>query len=310
VSGFTQRYLARRSARAEAASRYLDPAPPLGEDTLWRGLTRDGELRLLVARATRTVREISATLGANPDTAAVLAELVLGGLLLRSTLDPDAQLQLTIRDRGRAGRLYLDVWPSGRGLRASVEHPNPPPAGGGLLAGGQLEMVRSRAGGTPYRSSRAFERETISELFMAHLLESDQIVALVKLDVRVDRGEVTHASGFVVQATPEGSRQDIARLLRNLEAVPALGDAMSEADSDARGWVDRLLEGYRWDQSAREPIAFVCRCSRDRLLAILAALPDEDLAEMIAAAEPIEIACEFCRAEYQIAPEELRVQRH
>jgi molecular chaperone Hsp33 len=310
VSGFTQRYLARRSARAEAPSRFLDPAPSLGEDTLWRGLTRDGELRLLVARATRTVREIASTLEASPGNAAMLAELVLGGLLLRSTLDPDAQLQITIRNRGRAGRLYLDVWPSGRGLRASLENPGATSATGAMLfGGGQLEMVRSRAAGTPYRSSRAFEGVTIPELFMAHLLESDQIVALLKLDVRMEHGEIAHASGFVVQATPEGSRDDIARLLANLERVPPLGDAMTEDDPDARAWVDRLLAGYRWDQSAREPIAFVCRCSRERLLAILCALPDDDLDEMIAAEEPAEVTCEFCRAEYRIDPDELRARR-
>jgi len=310
VSGFRQRYLARRSARAEAPSRFLDPAPALGEDTLWRGLTRDGELRLLVARATETVQEIAGTLDANAENAEMLAELVLGGLLLRSTLDPDAQLQITIRNRGPAGRLYLDVWPSGRGLRASLENPDAVASfGAPLLEGGQIEIVRSRAGGTPYRSSRAFQDETLPEIFMAHLLKSDQIVALLKLDVRVELGEVASACGFLVQATPEGSREDIARLLANLESIESLGDAMSEADPDARAWVDRLLGGYRWDQSAREPVAFVCRCSRERLLAILSALPSEDLQDMVESAEPIEIACEFCRREYVIQPREL-IRRH
>jgi molecular chaperone Hsp33 len=310
VSGFTERYLARRSARAEAPSRFLDPAPPLDEDTLWRGLTRNGELRLLVARATRTVREIAGTLDANRENAAMLADLVLGGLLLRSTLDPDSQLQITIRNRGLSGRMYLDVWPSGRGLRASVESPEATSAAGApLLAGGQLEMVRSRGVGTPYRSSRSFERETLPELLMAHLLESDQIVALLKLDVRMEGDEIAHASGFLVQATPEGSRDDIARLLANLEAVPPLGDGMRAGDPDARSWVDRLLDGYRWDQSAREPIAFVCRCSRERLLAILCALPEDDLDEMVESELPTEITCEFCRAEYRIEAGELRARR-
>src|SRR4029450_12129781 len=130
---------------------------------------------------------------------------------------------------------------------------------------------------------------------MAHLLKSDQIVALLKLDVRVELGEVASACGFLVQATPEGSREDIARLLANLESIESLGDAMSEADPDARAWVDRLLGGYRRSRARREPVAFVGRCSRERLLAILSALPSEDLQDMVESAEPIEIACEFCR---------------
>jgi molecular chaperone Hsp33 len=310
VSDILERYRARRSAWAEAPSRCLDPAPTLREDTLWRGLTRNGELRLLVARATATTSEIARTLGAHRDGTRLLANLVLGGVLARSTLDPDAQLQITIRDRGPAGRLYLDVWPSGRGLRASVEHPAadlaPKPE---VLPGGELEIVRSRGGGTPYRSSRNFEEKTLPQLFEIHLLESDQIVSMLRLDVRSDGDDLALAAGFLVQVTPEGTREDLARLVANLDALPALGGAMTESDPDARAWVDRLLAGYRWDQSAREPIGFVCRCSRDRLLAILGALPGGDLDELIEAGEPIETTCEFCRARYEIDPAELAARR-
>ena len=307
MSKLTERYLARRLARAEAPSGYLDPPPPLAEDTLWRGLTRNGELRLLVARATGTVAEIAGTLAAGRRGAELLAELVVGGLLLRSTLDPDSQLQVTVRSRGPAGRLYLDVWPSGRGLRASLERPAAHlPLGSPLLDGGQIEVARAREGIAPYRSARSFGSETLSQLFEAHLLESDQIVAALRLDVRIEDDRVAHASGCLVQVTPEGTRADLARLLASFGPLPPLGDAMTDADPDARAWADGLLAGYRWDQSAREPIAFVCRCSRERLLAILRALPEEEVAEMAAAARPIEITCEFCRARYEIDPGELR----
>lgn len=311
VSDLTERYLARRLARAEAPSGYLEPSPSLAEDTLWRGLTRAGELRVLVARATSTVAEIAETLAAGQYGMALLSELVLGGLLLRSTLDPDAQLQITVRSQGPVGRLFLDVWPSGRGLRASLERPEASsPDGRPRLDGGQIDVVRSREGLAPYRSSRSFGRETLSQLFEAHLLESDQILAMLRLDIRVEADRVAHASGCLVQVTPEGTREDLARLVANLEGLPQLGDAMTEADPDARAWVDRLLAGYRWDQAAREPITFVCRCSRERLLAILRGLPAEDLDEMIAAAAPIETTCEFCRARYEIDPQELRVRLH
>lgn len=310
MSDILERYRARRSAWAEAPSRFLDPAPKLAEDTLWRGLTRNGELRFLVARATTTTSEIARTLGAHRDGTRLLASLVLGGVLARSTLDPDAQLQITVRDRGPGGRLYLDVWPSGRGLRASLEHPaadlGPDPE---VLRAGELEIVRSRSGGTPYRSSRNYESKTLPQLFEIHLLESDQIVAMLRLDVRFDGDDLSLAAAFLVQVTPEGTREDLARLVSNLDSLPPLGDGMTEDDPDGRAWTTRLLDGYRWDQSAREPIEFVCRCSRDRLLAILGALPGADLDEMIAAGKPIETSCEFCKARYEIDPAELAARR-
>lgn len=306
VSGAKARYYARQLAREEAESQLLPSVPALEVDTLWRGMTRGGELRVLVVRATKSIREMAGTLGSNDETTALLAELTLGGLLVRSAMDPDAQMQLTIRNPGAAGSLYLDVWPSGRGFRASVQHPE---ARGGeasaLFAGGEFDLLRSRAGRPPHRSARLLSTETLPEAFMAHLLDSDQIRAVLQLDVRFDGPDLTRACGFLVQVTPEGGRADIERLLANLEGVPKLADAMSEDDPDGRAFATRLFDGYRWDQAAREDVAFECRCSRDRLVAVLKSLPDDEIREMVDAGEPVETTCEFCRAKYAIPPSEL-----
>lgn len=300
------RYLARRLAREEAGTAFLPSRPPLAEDTLWRGLTRGGELRVLVVRATRSVREISAALDANAETGRLLAELTVGGLLVRSAMDPDAQMQLTVRNRGGAGSLYLDVWPSGRGFRASVQHPraHARPALP-VFHGGEFDLVRSRAGGRPHRSAKLLGDESLTEAFMAHLLESDQIRAVLQPDVRFDGDELMYACGVLVQVTPEGGPEDIQRLLGNLKQMPPIADLMSEADPDGHAACERILSGYRWDQSAREEVAFVCRCSRERLVALLRGLSEDEVREMVATGEPIETTCEFCRAKYEISPDEL-----
>ena len=306
MSDAKARYYARQLAREEAESQLLPTVPALDVDTLWRGMTRGGELRLLVVRAAQSIREMASTLGANEETTALLAELTLGGLLVRSAMDPDAQMQLTVRNPGSAGSLYLDVWPSGRGFRASVQHPEARGQAEPLFSGGEFDLLRSRTGRTPHRSARLLSSETLPEAFMAHLLDSDQIRAVLKLDVRFDGPDLSHACGFLVQVTPEGERADIERLLANLESVPQLGDAMSEGDPDGRAFATSLFDGYRWDQAARESVAFECRCSRERLVAVLRSLPDDEVQEMVDAGEAIETTCEFCRAMYAISPTELR----
>ena len=253
------------------------------------------------------MREVCRTLQTNADTTKLLAELTVGGLLVRSAMDPDAQMQLTIRNSGAAGSLYLDVWPSGRGFRASLQHPDARPVGNEpLFHGGEFDLLRSRAGGTPHRSAKLLQGETLPEAFMAHLLESDQIRAVLQVDVRADASGLLDACGFLVQVTPEGERADIERLLANLDGLQGLADAMTETDPDGLGFGDRILAGYRWDQSAREGVRFECRCSRERLVAILQSLPDEEVEEMMREREPIETTCEFCRRIYRIDPKELR----
>lgn len=300
------RLFARQLAREEAPSSLLPTVPSFSEDTLWRGLTRNGEMRLLVARATRSLRDGVAVLGAAPEGARLLGQLTVGGLLVRSVLDPQAQMQLTIRNTGAAGRMYLDVWGSGAGYRATLENPDATERPDlPLFAEGEFDLMRSRASGTPHRSVRLLSGETLPEAYMAHLLESDQIRAVLRLDVRVDEEGLTHACGFLVQVTPEGGRDDVQRLLENLEGLPRLGDVMGEDDPDGRTFADRLFDGYRWDQSAREEVAFVCRCSRERLVAILRSLPEQERAEIAEEGVPVETTCEFCRARYEIAPAEL-----
>src|SRR5512143_2374986 len=83
-----------------------------------------------------------------------LAELLTASLLVRSTLDPDAQLQVTIENRGSAGRLTADVWRGETGLRASIAHPRATVSEhGSLLGEGILHTTRSRARREPYRSA-------------------------------------------------------------------------------------------------------------------------------------------------------------
>ena len=72
--------------RRDGPTQFIDAAPSLEVDTLWRGLTRGGEARLLVVRATQTVREAAARLECSADVAQLLGELMVSTLLVRSTV--------------------------------------------------------------------------------------------------------------------------------------------------------------------------------------------------------------------------------
>jgi molecular chaperone Hsp33 len=142
---------------------------------------------------------------------------------------------------------------------------------------------------------------------MRHLLESEQIPAQLRLCVRLrDDGAIEQAAGVLIQLTPEGTREDLARAVSNLDALSPLASSMTPDDPDARAWSLGLLDGFRWDQCARETVSFACRCSRERVLAILGALPPAELIEIVGDAQPAETVCEFCKQVYSISEHELR----
>lgn len=297
---------ARRQARLVAPISWVEPAVPLDRDTLWRSLTREGEARLLVVRATQAVREAAARMHATPDVAKLVAELMIGALLVRSTINPDERLQLYLNHEGPLGQVAIEAWDDG-GVRAYVAHPEESNEIFGLLIGaGSLQI--SRALGTKhYASSVALNGENVSDYLMHYLLESEQILSLVHTDVRLGAdGQVQSASGYLLQMMPEGTRNDLRKILHNIQGIAGIGDAMTADDPDARAWAKALFEGFGWDQCAREPVAFRCRCSRDRMMAMLSSLPKGDMAELAEGSEPLELVCDYCHTKYYVRPGELR----
>lgn len=303
-----ERYKRLAEERRTGPTQYLDVPPPRTQDTLWRGLTREGEARLLVVRATETVREAARRLEASVDVAKLLAELMAATLLVRSTLNPEERMQVYLNHRGPVGQLVVDAWENG-GIRGFVQRPKADGTDFGFLIGqGTMEVSRTHSRRQKaYRSAVPLQGTTMESFMMHYLLESEQILALLKLEVDVHEGEVTSAVGYLLQLMPEGTRDDLRRLTQNLESISPLAQGMTEEDPDGRQWAEQLMAGYRWDQCAREMVAFQCRCSQERILAMLGSLPRKDVEELASGEEPLEMTCDYCHTRYEVMPSELNV---
>ncbi|MBM4244173.1 MAG: Hsp33 family molecular chaperone HslO [Deltaproteobacteria bacterium] len=303
-----ERYKRRRAERLAGPPQWLDPAPALGEDTMWRGLTRAGEVRILVARTRALLAESARRLGTSDDATRIVGELITACYLARSALNPAAQLQMLLRNPGSAGRLVADVWAGEEGARAAIASPGAVAAhDGSLLEHGLLEVTRVARDGATYRSALEYEAAGIEAAVTEYLVRSEQIVALVHLEVAVESGVVASSCGYLVQLTPEGTRAQLDQILARLERMPSLASGMTAQDPDGRAWATRLLDGFLWDQVARERPRFACRCSRGRLVAALSALPRADLQELVDAGEPTESICEYCNAVYTLSVPELQM---
>ena len=300
-----ERYKRARDARKVAPPQRLADEPSMTIDTLWRGLTREGEMRVLVVRATQAVREATAALGTGPWGTKLVAELMTGAQLLRACLNPDEQLQISAVNSGSAGNFVVDAYVEGH-MRATLRNPGASLDDGFLVGNGTVQIARTRRGKPTYRSAIALEHDEIDQLFMRYLLESEQILSLLHLDIDVtESGHLRHAVGFLVQAMPEGSRDDLSRLVTNLESLGSLGDEMNDADPDAMGWANALMDGFYWDQVARQTVSFRCPCSPERVLALLSTLPQADLAELAEGGEALETTCDYCKTTYAVPLEQL-----
>ena len=57
---------------------------------------------------------------------------------------------------------------------------------------------------------------------------------------------------------------------------------------------------------SRLPLAFGCRCSYEKMLALLGAMPIADLEDMLTDPEGQTITCHFCGTSHVIPPQEIR----
>ncbi len=297
------RYLAAREARRTAAPERLLPAPPPDTDTLWRGLLRDGQMRVIVARTTTACRDICERLGTGPTASRAIAELFCGAQLLRATIHPDEALQLAGQQQGGIGSFVVDIFDDGSG-RATLRHPH---VVGAAVAGGSLQVGRVRRGVGQYRSSVAMGHgEGVPALLMRYLLDSEQLPSLIDIEVQLDdAGLPSLVVGSLVQLMPEGSHEDLARLVGNVEHAGTAAAAMTTDDPDAIAWAERLLAGFHWDQVARQEVTFGCRCSAERVISMLASLPPEDLRTLIEATEQLESTCDFCQTAWTTSVHQL-----
>ena len=67
----------------------------------------------------------------------------------------------------------------------------------------------------------------------------------------------------------------------------------------------KCRKNYRWPEFRQQfIIRFRCTCSREKMGAVLRALPIPERMEMVQKKEPIAVLCHFCRERYVLTIEE------
>jgi molecular chaperone Hsp33 len=109
-----------------------------------------------------------------------------------------------------------------------------------------------------------------------------------------------------VQLLPEAERPVHMVMTQRLEDFAPIEQWLARDDFSADLLSAELTYGMETTELARSPLRFACRCSESALLGALATIDRNELSEMIAAGEPLEIGCDYCGEQYRIAVERLR----
>ena len=283
-------------------------------DKIIRATTADGAVKMAVITARDTVERARQIHGLSPTACAALGRTLCGASLLGQAMKEEkATLTIRINGGGPIGSVVA-VSDSEGNVRGYVDEPRCDPplrldgkldVGKAVGKDGTLTVSRDLGMREPYIGSTALVSGEIAEDLTNYLIESEQVASACGLGVlvNIDRS-ILAAGGFIVQLMPGAEEELIERLEDNIFLMDQLTTILHEDGGE--GVLSQVLRGFDWHTVGEYPVEYRCFCTRERVESALTVIEPEELDEMIAEGQSIEVSCQFCGKSYRFTPEELK----
>ncbi|OAG27318.1 Hsp33 family molecular chaperone HslO [Thermodesulfatator autotrophicus] len=277
-----------------------------------RGMTKDGAFRIFAADTKDIVEEARKIHRTSPTATAVLGRALTAAALLGLDLKT-GRVMIQINGGGPIGEVLAEADAEGN-VRGLVQKPNIhlTPQKGKLLVGqavgrnGFISVTRDLGLKEPYQGSTKLISGEIAEDVSYYLTVSEQIPSAVGLGVFVDTdNQVKAAGGFLIQTLPAATEEQISNIEEVLKKLPPVTSLLREEKLNPEEILYRIFGKDNVEILEKRPLAYRCRCSRERVERALVALGPKEIEELIKKNEPARITCDFCNQEYIFTIEEL-----
>jgi len=273
-----------------------------------RATALDGRVRAFALNATGVAAELQRRHGTWPAVSAALGRTAMGALLLAaaSLKEEDHSLSVEVRGGGPAGPLLVTANGRGevRGLvgnpRAHAESVNGKLNVAGVVGThGYLSVTRDLGMRERYAGTVELQSGEIGNDLAYYLVKSEQTPSGVAVGVFVrPDGSVDAAGGYLVQLLPGLQDDEAAEIEARLAALPHPTRLIQEG-TPPEGVLERVFPDG-WELLDRYPVAFRCRCSRERFELAIVSLGEAEIRRIIEEEEndATEVVCHFCSQTY------------
>lgn len=279
-----------------------------------RFLSEDAFVRASAVKATQLIEEMRITLGTYPVVSVAAGRAMVGAVLMASHLKDGQSVGLYFRGSGPIGSLFAESSYEGRS-RASVANPklDLPLVDGkldvsGAIGHGLLEVVR----GIPhakqlYSGTVIIKTGEIGDDIAFYLQQSHQIPSVVALGVQTDEsGVIKCAGGVLIEVMPGAPETAITLIEEKVKKVDSISKMILSGATEEQ-MVNAFLSDFKMVKIAHNhDLKYECRCSMERVQRSLLLIGLEELDNMIADNEPIQVTCEFCNRIYTLDVEQLK----
>ncbi|MDB4988569.1 MAG: hypothetical protein JWN04_3747, partial [Myxococcaceae bacterium] len=121
-----------------------------------------------------------------------------------------------------------------------------------------------------------------------------------------DQGQVRSAGGYVVQLLPGADPEVVAVMTERLAAdFSDITQYVDVPHFDPDVLLEEILFRVPFARVEKRDVRFHCPCSQTSVLASLATLDVNEIKGFVEEGEVLDIACDYCGNEYQVAPDQL-----
>ena len=282
-------------------------------DRIIRATILDSQARIFLAITTKTVQEARTKHGTSPVATAALGRVLTATALISSTMKNDEDVTIRVMGDGPLGAIVAtgDTTINVRGYVGNPLLDLPLNANGKLDVGGAvgkngfLHVTKDLKMNEPYTSSIPLDTGEIGDDFMHYFYESDQLPSALALGVLVDTNcDVKVSGGYLLQTLPD-AKEDVAVYLEDrIQTNPSFTSMLSSI-SDPRELLIEITGDSNVKILEEKPVAFRCKCNRNRILDAFALLNPTEVEQMLDANREVEAVCHFCNEKYKFTENEL-----
>lgn len=284
------------------------------QDYLVRATAADAQIRAFACTTVNTVEAARQAHNTSPVVTAALGRTLSAAAMMGSMLKGEKDY-LTIKLKGDGPMQGITVTADAMGnVKGYAVVPDviiPAKPNGkldvsGALGAGTLSVIKDMGLKEPYVGQTLLQTSEIAEDLTYYFATSEQVPSSVGLGVLMNReNTVRQAGGFIIQLMPFAEEEIIGKLEENLKMITSV-TALLEEGMTPEQILELLLEGLSPVITDRMPVAFTCNCSKERIEKVLVSLGREELEDMVADGQPIEVNCHFCGKSYTFSLEELK----
>lgn len=299
----------------------LDPARRRSDDVVQPFMIEASGLAGRLVRLGAALDEILARHDLPESVARLLGEFLALGATLAAALKYSGVFSLQTKSDGPVPMMVADITDRGD-MRAYAQVKGTLPDDGAaasgpvpaLLGPGYLAFtVDQSAKVDRYQGLVSLEGATLVECLDHYFAQSQQFDSSLLGACGKDSAGRWRAAAIMLQRLPqEGGRGGSSDDEDWNRAVTLMGSATRRELLDPQITPDRLLYRLFHEDGVRvfepRPLAARCRCSRERMLNVLAALRPEEIAD-VAVDGVVETTCEFCSTTRRFTPAEIAAVR-